>query len=102
MALPHPVIGDFGYALMLAQRGKKHQNAKPLKGFGSSAIIEICEEHSGGAYRAIYTVHLPPGIFVLHVFQKKSKQDIATPKRDLDLIKSRLKLAETIAKEMKS
>jgi len=31
---------------------------------------------------------------VLHTFQKKSKKGIATPKHDVELVKSRLKLAE--------
>jgi len=38
-------------------------------------------------------------IFVLHVFQKKSKHGIATPKKEIDLIKSRLKQAEDIYRE---
>lgn len=33
-------------------------------------------------------------IAVLHVFQKKSKQGIATPKQDVELIQSRFKLAK--------
>ena len=33
-------------------------------------------------------------MYVLHVFQKKSKKGIATPKADVDLIKRRLKNAE--------
>jgi hypothetical protein len=32
--------------------------------------------------------------YVLHVFQKKSKGGIKTPKAEIDLIKSRLKRAE--------
>jgi phage-related protein len=42
-------------------------------------------------------VRFPRRIFVLHVFQKKSKRGIATPKEDLDLIRDRLKRAEQIA-----
>ena len=38
-------------------------------------------------------------VFVLHVFQNKSKRGIATPKVDMDLIRERLKVAEQIAKE---
>lgn len=38
-------------------------------------------------------------IYMLHVFQKKSKSGIATPKRDLDLIERRLKLAEQMEKD---
>jgi len=41
-------------------------------------------------------------VFVLHVFQKKSKQGIATPKPDLDIIHERLKVAEQMVKEMRN
>jgi phage-related protein len=33
-------------------------------------------------------------IYVLHAFQKKSKQGIATPKQDIELIEARLKRAK--------
>jgi phage-related protein len=33
-------------------------------------------------------------IYVLHAFQKKSKKGSETPKRDIELIKARFKLAE--------
>jgi len=33
-------------------------------------------------------------IFVLHAFQKKSKKGIATPKKEIDLIRQRLAAAE--------
>jgi len=39
-------------------------------------------------------------IFVLHVFQKKSKHGIATPQKELDVIISRLKRAEILYKEL--
>jgi phage-related protein len=48
----------------------------------------------------VYTVRYAVRVFVLHVFQKKSKSGIATPKADMDLIRSRLKLAEKRAKEL--
>lgn len=35
----------------------------------------------------------PEAIYVLHAFQKKSKRGIATPRRDLDVIRARLKRA---------
>jgi phage-related protein len=35
-ALPEEVIDVFGYALYLAQIGQKHEQAKPLRGFGSA------------------------------------------------------------------
>jgi hypothetical protein len=42
----------------------------------------------------VYTVRLAGRIYVLHVFQKKSKRGIKTPKAESELIKSRLRRAE--------
>jgi phage-related protein len=50
--------------------------------------------HDGDAFRAVYTVRFAGIVYVLHAFQKKSKRGIATPKSDIDLIRTRLKLAE--------
>lgn len=52
-------------------------------------------------YRAVYTIKFKEAVFVLHVFQKKSKHGIATPKPDMDIIRERLKLAEQPVKEMR-
>ena len=60
------------------------------------------EDDEGGTYRAVYTVRFKEAVFVLHVFQKKSKSGIATPKSDMDLIRLRLKAAEVKAKEMRN
>ena len=100
LALPEEVVDVFGYALYLAQIGKKHEQAKPLKGFGSAGVLEVVEDVGGSAYRAIYTVRFRCGVFVLHIFQKKAKTGIATPKADLDLIRERLKAVEQAAREM--
>lgn len=92
---PDEVMREIGYALNFAQRGGKHPNAKPLKGFGGASVLEIVEDNDGDTYRAVYTVKFPLAVYVLHVFQKKSKKGMATPKRDLDLIDERLKRAES-------
>lgn len=99
-ALPAPVVDVFGYALYLAQTGRKHGSAKPLKGFGSAAVLEVVEDWDRSTYRAVYTVQVKSAVFVLHVFQKKSTRGVATPKADVDLIRERLKAAEQIAKEL--
>jgi phage-related protein len=101
MVLPEDVRRFFGFALRLAQAGRKHDAAKPLTGFGGAGVLEVVESDVGG-YRAVYTVKFSDAVFVLHCFQKKSKRGIATPKEDIELIKSRLKIAETMAKEMGS
>ena len=101
-ALPEEVVDVFGYALYLAQIGKKHDQAKPLKGFGSAGVLEVVEDWEGNTYRAVYTVRFAARVFVLHIFQKKSKRGGATAKVDMDLIRERLKVAEQIAKELES
>lgn len=91
--LPRPVQHGIGTALRLAQEGLKDPSAKPLKGFGGASVLEVVEDFDGNTYRAVYTVKLRSGIYVLHCFQKKSKSGIATAKRDLDLIQRRLNIA---------
>lgn len=97
MAMPEAVQDTFGYALYLAQTGRKHDRAKPLKGFGSAGVLEIVESEDNGAYRAVYTVKLGNSVYVLHCFQKKSSSGIATPRPDSDLVRERLKAAEVHA-----
>jgi phage-related protein len=46
--------------------------------------------HHGNAWRAVYTVRFQEAIYVLHVFQKKSTRGIATPTREIEVIKRRL------------
>lgn len=91
--MPEAVVDVFGYALHLAQSGGKHPEAKPLKGFGSAGVVEVVEQHFGDTYRAVYTVKLGRRVYVLHCFQKKSRQGVKTPKKDMDLIRDRLKAA---------
>ena len=90
---PEDVKNAFGYALYLAQAGGKHPAAKPLKGFSGAGVLEIVEDHDTNTYRAVYTVRMAETVYVLHAFQKKSKSGIATPKKELDLIKARLQRA---------
>ncbi|HXU49925.1 MAG TPA: type II toxin-antitoxin system RelE/ParE family toxin [Candidatus Binatia bacterium] len=93
-ACPDEVRLDIGYALYAAQQGEVDPAAKPLKGFGGASVIEISARHRGGTWRAVYTVRLENAVYVLHVFQKKSTRGIATPMREIDLIRRRLTEAE--------
>ncbi len=101
MALPVGVRKFFGHALDFAQRGEQHIAAKVLKGFGGAGVLEIVENAQGSTFRAAYTVKFKEAVFVLHVFQKKSKGGIATPKPDMDIIRERLKVAEKLSQEMR-
>jgi phage-related protein len=97
--LPRKVQKEFGYALYLAQLGMEHMHVKPLMGFGGRGVLEVIEDDTGGTYRAVYTVKFKEAIYVLHVFQKKSKKGKETPKEEMEIIKRRLKIAEYEHKE---
>jgi phage-related protein len=101
MELPIPVRKFFGHALHFAQMGEQHPAAKVLKGFGGAGVWEVVEDDSDGTYRAVYTVRFQEAVFVLHCFQKKSKSGIATPKKEMDAIEARLKVAAAKAKEIR-
>jgi phage-related protein len=93
-SFPSAVRIDIGHALFAAQEGKTDPATKPLKGFGGASVLEIVASHHGNAWRAVYTVRFQDFIYVLHVFQKKSTKGIATPAREIELIKQRLAEAE--------
>ena len=93
-AMPQQVRRDIGQALYAAQQGTTDPAAKPLKGSGGVRVMEIVERYRTDAYRAVYTAHFENAVYVLHVFQKKSKAGIATPKHEIDLIRRRFAEAE--------
>jgi phage-related protein len=94
---PETVQDHMGYALYVAQRGGKHQDAKVLSGFRGAGVVEIIKDHRGDTFRAVYTLRYAGSVYVLHIFQKKSKTGRVTPHRDMELIRQRLREAEQIA-----
>lgn len=102
-AMPVPVQKTFGTTLRDVQHGDTPKEAKALSGFDGGSVLELVEDHDRSTYRAVYTVRFAGAVYVLHVFQKKSRKGIKTPKEDVDLIKLRLKRArehyETLPRE---
>jgi phage-related protein len=64
-----------------------------------SEVLEIIEDYRGDAFRAVYTLKYAMSCFMLHAFQR-TKTGRATPRRDIELIRQRLREAERIAKDM--
>lgn len=95
IAMPLSLRKDFGVALDIAQQGLVPERAKLLKG-KSAGATQLSEDYHGDTYRAVYTVELEACLYVLHCFQKKSKEGAETPKPDLDLIETRLKVARAL------
>jgi len=75
--------------LTIAAEGSKADIAKPMKGLGPG-VIEVALAYRSDAYRTVYAVTMGEDIWVVHAFQKKSTRGIKTPKKEIDLIRSRI------------
>lgn len=93
---PPMVRKKLGFALYQAQIGQKNESAKMLRGF-METVWQVRADDPGGTYRAVYVAQLGEAVYVLHAFQKKSTSGIATPQRELNLIRQRLQLARKLA-----
>jgi phage-related protein len=95
-SFPIEVRTEMGHAIFVAQIGGKHPSAKPLTGrnsFKGAGVLEIVEDYDGDTFRAVYTISFKGAVYVLHAFQKKSKRRSQTPRQEIEIIESRLKLA---------
>ena len=80
--MPPEVQDLFGYALHLAQVGRKHDQAKPLKGQGAAAILEVVEDWQGDTLRAVYTVRdLRLPFMCCNVFRRRQPRESPRPGR---------------------
>jgi phage-related protein len=98
-SFPNEVQASVGYALQFVQAGETPADAKPFKGV-AGGVYEISKRYDTDTYRAVYAVKIGEKIYVLHAFQKKSKQGIKTPQSDVDLIKQRYK--DALAREQEN
>ncbi len=78
-----------GYQLFLIQTGLDPTDCKPMASVGPGCR-EIRVRADGDPYRVLYVASIGDAVFVLHCFQKKTRQ---TPKSDIDLAKQRYRLA---------
>ncbi len=99
---PDSVVDIVGHSLNEVQNGRVPQNAKAMKGFGGASVQEIVENDDNSTFRAVYTVALKQGVYVLHCFQKKSVKGIRTSQPDIELIKARLKRAKEMDAELEN
>ena len=76
-----------GSEFRLLQTGAKPVHARPLKTVGRG-VWELKISEETGQYRVIYVTRRRDRIYVLHAFQKKTRQ---TPRKDIDLARTRFK-----------
>jgi len=96
--LPREVRHAFGYGLWQAQLGDTPDGTTALPQF-ASGVFELRENFEGDAYRSVFAVKLKKGVYVLHVFKKKSKSGRAMPREDINVIRERLIRAQALDKE---
>ena len=82
-----------GHAVSEAQFGRTVDYATPMKG-NLREVTEVVAPFDGETYRLMYTVKLPGRVYVLDVFQKKSKLGNTTPRPDIVRVELRLKAAK--------
>jgi phage-related protein len=87
---PKDVQSDMLDALTIAAEGGKSDRAKPFRGV-EGGLFEIALRHRGDAFHVLYALEIGADIWVIHVFQKKSKSGIKTPQFEVDLIRERIK-----------
>lgn len=93
-AMPEAVQDDFGAALLDAQYGDVPPGSRPFGEGLPREILKLAEDNDGETYRVAYTVAFAKAVYVLDVFQKKSKRGISTPNPDKDRVRARFAAAE--------
>ena len=76
---------EAGYQLDRVQRGLDPHDWRPMPSIGTG-VREIRVRERAGAFRVIYVATFADVVYVLHAFQKKTRQ---TAKRDIELATSR-------------
>lgn len=93
--MPEQVEDVFGHNLWLVQTRRDPEiPVSPFEGSVASDILKLSDRFDGDTYRCVYAAKFEKAVYVLHVFQKKSRSGIATPQDDIDLVHNRLRTAK--------
>lgn len=93
-ALPAAARRELGFDLRRVQDGLLPRDWKAMPSIGGG-VMEI-RVRVGGAFRMIYVAKFGEGVYVLHTFQKKTRQ---TPKLDVEVARTRLGVVQRARKE---
>ena len=87
-AFPELARRQAGYELFMVQVGREPADFKPLPAVGSGAC-EIRIRNAAGAFRVVYVAKFEEAVYVLHAFQKKTRN---TSQADIQLAAQRYRL----------
>jgi phage-related protein len=95
---PEDVRQNFGFELWQLQLGERPSDYRPLTSIGPG-VFELRDQDERAWYRVVYLSRIEDVIYVLHCFEKKSRE---MPRKDFEKAKQRLKAVRTrLAEERK-
>jgi phage-related protein len=99
---PEAVMQNFGFELWQLQQGERPRNYRPLSSVGSG-VFELRDQDESGWYRIVYLSRIDDVIYVLHCFEKKSRQmpgkDFQRSKQRFRAVKARLAMEKKREKQ---
>ena len=93
-ALPAAARRELGFDLRRVQVGLLPRDWKTMPSIGSG-VMEV-RVRLGGAFRMIFVAKFTEGVYVLHVFQKRTRR---TSTLDVTVARARLALVQRARKE---
>lgn len=92
-SFPDGVRQNLGFQLWQLQQCERPADYRPLPSIGSG-VFELRDQDERAWYRVVYLSRINDVIYVLHCFEKKSREmprrDFETAKRRFKAVKSRL------------
>lgn len=90
---PEGVKQNFGFELWHLQLGERPSDYRPLPSIGAG-VFELRDQDERAWYRVVFLSRINNVIYVLHCFEKKSREmprkEFETAKRRLRAVKARL------------
>ena len=86
-AFPEEVRQNLGFQLWQLQQGERPGDYRPLPSIGTG-VFELRDQDERAWYRVVYLSRINDVIYVLHCFEKKSRE---MPRKEFEKAKQRLK-----------
>ena len=95
---PEGVKQNLGFQLWQLQQGERPSDYRPLPSMGTG-VCELRDQDERAWYRVVYLSRINDVIYVLHCFEKKSRE---MPRKEFEKAKQRLKAVRArVAEEKK-
>jgi len=92
-SFPEGARQNLGFQLWQLQQGERPSDYRPLPSIGAG-VYELRDQDERAWYRLIYIARIKETIYVLHCFEKKSREmprrEFETARRRFNAVKARL------------